>query len=158
MALPERQNTMEDNSLENKLYVGNLAYATTESDLRLMFAQAGAVMAVEVIKDHASGQSKGFGFVTMGSAAEAKAAISLFHATDLAGRTLTVNLSRKRENSRPPANRAGASGPAKKSAQTRPSRKPGPAVGGYQSRYSAFGDSNTNAPTRPRRRGGSQRH
>ncbi len=65
--------------MENRLYVGNLAYSTTEDDLRTLFAQAGTVASVALIKDRVSGQSKGFAFVEMGNQAEAQKAISMFN-------------------------------------------------------------------------------
>ncbi len=146
--------------MDTKLYVGNLAYATTESEIRHLFAQAGKVIAVDLIKDQASGQSKGFAFVTMSTPAEAQAAIGRFHQQALAGRALTVNPAQKREapagqpQSRFSAFGAGVSGPGRKPAGRKPG---GPVVGGYQSRYSAFGDRN-DAPPQPRRRGGTPRH
>jgi len=90
-AAPEREVKME-----TRLYVGNLAKSTTEDELRALFAQAGTVSAVDVIKDRDSGQSKGFAFVTMGDAAEAEKAISMFNAYSLAERELKVNIARPR--------------------------------------------------------------
>ncbi len=83
--------------MEKRLYVGNLAYATTEDDLRTLFAQAGTVQTVDIIKDRDSGRSKGFGFVEMSSQAEAQKAVSMFNAYRLADRELTVNIARPRE-------------------------------------------------------------
>lgn len=83
--------------MEVKLYVGNLSYATTEDDLRSLFAQAGTVKSVALIKDRDTGRSKGFAFVEMDTQAEAQKAISLFHGTQLQERALTVNLARPRE-------------------------------------------------------------
>lgn len=83
--------------MDVKLYVGNLAYATTEDELRTLFAQAGTVASVAVIKDRDTGQSKGFAFVEMSTQAEAQKAISQFNATNLQDRALTVNLARPRE-------------------------------------------------------------
>jgi RNA recognition motif-containing protein len=83
--------------MEVKLYVGNLTYSTTEDELRAMFAQAGAVTSVALIKDRDTGQSKGFAFVEMTSQAEAQKAISMFNGKDLNGRDLTVNMARPRE-------------------------------------------------------------
>jgi len=83
--------------MEVKLYVGNLSYATSEDDLRTLFAQAGTVASVAVIKDRDSGQSKGFAFVEMSTQAEAEKAIAQFNAKDFQDRALTVNLARPRE-------------------------------------------------------------
>jgi len=83
--------------MEARLYVGNLAFATTEAELRTLFAQAGNVSACDVITDRVSGQSKGFAFVTMSSQSEAQKAISMFNAFSLNDRQLTVNMARPRE-------------------------------------------------------------
>jgi RNA recognition motif-containing protein len=87
--------------MNEKLYVGNLSYSTTENDLRELFAQAGTVNSCELIKDRDSGQSKGFAFVTMGSQAEAEKAISQFNGKPLDNRALTVNVAKPREERRP---------------------------------------------------------
>ena len=83
--------------MEVKLYVGNLAYSTTEDELRTLFAQAGTVVSVAVIKDRDTGNSKGFAFVEMASQADAQKAISMFNSYRLNERTLTVNPARPRE-------------------------------------------------------------
>ncbi len=83
--------------MDVKLYVGNLSYSTTEEDLRALFAQAGAVASVALIKDRDTGKSKGFAFVEMGTQAEAQKAITMFNAFKLENRTLVVNLARPRE-------------------------------------------------------------
>jgi RNA recognition motif-containing protein len=83
--------------MESKLYVGNLAFSTTEEELRTMFAQAGTVKSVAIIKDRDTGRSKGFGFVEMETQAEAQAAITMFKETKLQDRILTVNLAKPRE-------------------------------------------------------------
>jgi RNA recognition motif-containing protein len=84
--------------MEVKLYVGNLAYSTTEDDLRVLFAQAGNVASVDVIKDRDTGQPKGFAFVTMGTQAEAQKAITMFNEFSLGDRALKVNTARPRED------------------------------------------------------------
>jgi RNA recognition motif-containing protein len=95
--------------MDNKLYVGNLPFSTTEEDLRTLFAQAGAVVSVSLIKDRETGRSRGFAFVEFGSQAEAEKAVSLFNNTQLDNRTLKVNLARPREENtkfrRPGGNR-----------------------------------------------------
>lgn len=97
--------------METKLYVGNLAYSTTEEDLRKLFTQAGTVASVALIKDRETGRSKGFAFVEMSSQSEVEQAIKLFHGTDFNERPLTVNIARPKEerpstgyNSRPQGN------------------------------------------------------
>ena len=83
--------------MEVKLYVGNLSYATREEELRTLFAQAGTVTSVALIKDRDTGSSKGFAFVEMTTQAEAQNAISMFHNYQLGERPLTVNMARPRE-------------------------------------------------------------
>ena len=82
----------------SKLYVGNLSYNTTSSDLEQLFAQHGTVSSAEVIQDRDTGRSKGFGFVQMGSDDEAQAAISALNGQQHDGRALTVNEARPRED------------------------------------------------------------
>jgi RNA recognition motif-containing protein len=84
--------------MEAKLYVGNLPFTTDDGDLQTLFAQAGTVTSAQVIKDRASGRSKGFGFVEMSSGDEAQSAINMFHGKDFNGRAMTVNLARPRED------------------------------------------------------------
>jgi RNA recognition motif-containing protein len=83
--------------MESKLYVGNLSYSTTEDDLRTLFAQAGTVSSVALIKDRDSGQSKGFAFVEMSNQVEAEKAISMFNGRQVGDRELKVNMARPRE-------------------------------------------------------------
>ena len=75
----------------SKIYVGGLPYSTSEQELSDLFAQHGAVQSAKVITDKYTGQSRGFGFVEMGSDAEAQAAIQALNGTELGGRSLTVN-------------------------------------------------------------------
>jgi RNA recognition motif-containing protein len=77
-----------------KLYVGNLAYAITDSDLQRLFEPHGTVQSAQVIIDRDTGRSKGFGFVEMGSDAEAQAAITALNGSEVEGRNLTVNEAR----------------------------------------------------------------
>ena len=74
-----------------KLYVGNLGYTVTDSELEQMFAAHGTVQSAQVVMDRDSGRSKGFGFVEMGSDQEAQAAIAALNSKEVGGRTLTVN-------------------------------------------------------------------
>ncbi len=80
-----------------KLYVGNLAYSISDSDLQAMFEAHGAVQSAQVIMDRDTGRSKGFGFVEMGSDAEAQAAIAAMNGKEIEGRSLTVNEARPKE-------------------------------------------------------------
>ncbi len=81
----------------SKLYVGNLSFKTTESELKSLFSAAGTVTEAALVTDRDTGNSRGFAFVTMSSDAEAQAAISQFSGKDLGGRSLTVNEARPRE-------------------------------------------------------------
>lgn len=83
--------------MDNKLYVGNLPFSTTEEELRTMFSQAGTVVSVSLIKDRDTGRSRGFAFVELSNQAEAEKAVGLFNNTPLDNRTLKVNLARPRE-------------------------------------------------------------
>jgi RNA recognition motif-containing protein len=80
--------------MNRKLYVGNLAYETTEADLETLFAESGSVESVRVMRDMATGRARGFAFVEMASEADAQAAIDQLHEKAFAGRTLTVNEAR----------------------------------------------------------------
>ena len=79
-----------------KLYVGNMSYDVSSSDLEQLFAPHGEVQSAEVINDRATGRSKGFGFVEMGSDQEAQAAIAALNGKDHNGRALTVNEAKPR--------------------------------------------------------------
>ncbi len=81
----------------SKLYVGNLSYSVTSSDLQTMFEKHGTVSSAEVINDRDTGRSKGFGFVQMGSDDEAQAAIAALSGQESDGRALTVNEAKPRE-------------------------------------------------------------
>jgi hypothetical protein len=81
----------------NKLYVGNLAYSIRDEDLQQAFAQFGSVTSAKVMMDRDTGRSKGFGFVEMGSDAEAQAGINGMNGQALDGRALVVNEARPRE-------------------------------------------------------------
>jgi RNA recognition motif-containing protein len=83
--------------MDVKLYVGNLPYDTTEDAIREMFTEFGAVTSVALIKDRATGYSKGFGFVEMSSQKEAQNAISALNGKTVGDRQLTVNFAKPRE-------------------------------------------------------------
>ncbi|NLF72446.1 MAG: RNA-binding protein [Candidatus Anammoximicrobium sp.] len=80
------------------IYVGNLSYNATEDDLRQAFAQFGDVSSVSVIKDRETGRPRGFAFVEMPDEAQAKQAIENINNTEIAGRRVTVNEARPRED------------------------------------------------------------
>jgi RNA recognition motif-containing protein len=83
--------------METKLYVGNLAYETSESDLQPLFEESGTVKSIQIIKDRDTGRSKGFGFVEMTTQEEAQNAVKALNAKDVNGRPLKVNLAKPRE-------------------------------------------------------------
>lgn len=80
--------------MANKLFVGGLAWATTDDSLRQLFSQAGTVVSATIIMDRDSGRSKGFGFVEMSSDAEALEAIKMYNGYELDGRKIVVNEAR----------------------------------------------------------------
>jgi RNA recognition motif-containing protein len=81
----------------SKIYVGGLPYSTTEQELSDLFGAHGAVQSARIITDKFTGKSRGFGFVEMATADEAQKAIAALNATQLGGRTLTVNEARPQE-------------------------------------------------------------
>ena len=81
-----------------KLYVGNLSYEVSSSDLEQLLSPHGTVQSAEVINDRMTGRSKGFGFVEMGSDSEAQAAIEALNGQEHGGRTLTVSEAKPRES------------------------------------------------------------
>ncbi|ATC64389.1 RNA-binding protein [Nibricoccus aquaticus] len=83
--------------MTSKLYVGNLPFNTTAQELQDLFTDAGAVSAVDLIFDKFTGRSRGFAFVNMASPEDAQRVIEKFHGFDMAGRALTVNEARPRE-------------------------------------------------------------
>src|SRR5690606_13345283 len=85
----------------NKLYVGNLPYTVRDGDLQQSFSEFGSVTSAKVMMERDTGRSKGFGFVEMGSDAEAQAAIQGMNGQSLGGRSVTVNEARPME-ARPP--------------------------------------------------------
>jgi RNA recognition motif. (a.k.a. RRM, RBD, or RNP domain) len=93
----------------NKLYVGNLPYSVRDSDLEQAFSQFGAVSSAKVMMERDTGRSKGFGFVEMGSDAEAQAAINGMNGQPLGGRSVVVNEARPME-SRPRSGGYGGGG------------------------------------------------
>jgi len=89
-----------------KLFVGNLAFSVTENDLQDAFAPHGTVIEANLMLDRATGRSRGFAFITMGSDEEAQKAINALNGKELSGRALTVNIARPREE-RPPGGGGG---------------------------------------------------
>lgn len=84
--------------MSTKLYVGNLAFQTTNQQLEDLFAQAGTVQSASVVEDRETGRSRGFAFVEMSTNAEAAAAIDQLNGKELGGRALKVNEAKPREN------------------------------------------------------------
>jgi RNA recognition motif-containing protein len=97
-------------SENNKLYVGNLPFASTAQDLEALFGQVGTVSVVEIIFDKFTGRSRGFAFVTMGSGDEAEKAVEKFHGHQIEGRALAVNIARPREERAPRSGGFGGGG------------------------------------------------
>lgn len=95
--------------MAKKLYVGGLAYSSTEATMREFFAQAGTVTSASVIMDRDTGRSKGFGFVEMSSDEEASTAISTLNGKELDGRKLTVSEAKPRTERPAGGNRGGYS-------------------------------------------------
>ena len=83
--------------MSRKLYVGNLPYQVGEADLQALFAQAGSVESVMVMRDQMTGRTRGFAFVEMSTDEEAQKAINDLNAKDFGGRSLTVNEARPKE-------------------------------------------------------------
>jgi cold-inducible RNA-binding protein len=90
--------------MSRKLYVGNLPYEVGETDLQALFAQAGSVESVTVMRDQMTGRARGFAFVEMSTDEEAQKAINDLNAKEFGGRNLTVN------EARPKADRSGGGG------------------------------------------------
>jgi RNA recognition motif-containing protein len=86
--------------MERKLYVGNLSYSTQDDELREAFGEFGAVVSANIVVDHETGRSRGFGFVEMSSVDEAASAIESMNGTQLDGRTIKVNEARPRNKHR----------------------------------------------------------
>lgn len=84
--------------MQNKLYVGNLSFEATQSDIEAAFGAFGKVESVNLITDRETGRPRGFGFVEMASEAEAEAAVAGLDGTESNGRRLTVNIAKPREN------------------------------------------------------------
>jgi RNA recognition motif-containing protein len=91
------RHTDQGNTMENRLYVGNLSYSMRDDTLQQSFSPFGHVVSAKVMMERDSGRSKGFGFVEMGSPAEAQAAIQGMSGKEVDGRALTVNLARPME-------------------------------------------------------------
>jgi cold-inducible RNA-binding protein len=81
-----------------KLYVGNLAFQTSNQDLEQLFSQAGTVESASIVEDRETGRSRGFGFVEMATKEEGDAAIAQFNGKEVNGRNLNVNEAKPREN------------------------------------------------------------
>lgn len=106
-----------------KIYVGNLSYNVTESDLEQKFEEFGTVTSVNILKDNQTGKPKGFGFIEMADDSEAKTAIEEMNGKDFMGREIKVDKANERPN-RPRGGRGGFGG------QRRGGRRPGSSGGG----------------------------
>ena len=95
---------------ENKLYVGNLSFNTTDDALAQLFADHGTVTSASVVTDRETGRSRGFGFVEMTTDQEAQNAIKALNGTMVEGRSLTVNLAKPREDRGGRGGRGGGGG------------------------------------------------
>lgn len=96
--------------MATKLFVGSLAYSTTDQELEEFFASVGQVTSAKVIVDRDTNRSKGFGFVEMSNDDEAKAAIDQLNGKELSGRTISVSEARPREERRPSYGGGGGGG------------------------------------------------
>lgn len=85
--------------MNTRLFVGNLSFSVTDKALSDLFAQAGSVKEAKVVMDKFTGRSRGFGFVTLATEAEAEKAIALFHGVGAGGRALVVSEARPRDGS-----------------------------------------------------------
>jgi len=83
---------------QNRIYVGNLSFQSTEADIEACFAAYGTVKSVDVIMDRETGRPRGFAFIEMGTDAEAQAAVEALDGHELDGRALKVNIARPRES------------------------------------------------------------
>jgi RNA recognition motif-containing protein len=95
--------------MNNKLYVGNISFNTSDRDLQDAFDEFGTALEVHLVTDRATGRPRGFGFVTMSTEEEAQAAIEGLNGKTIDGRALTVNIARPRED-RPPGGGGGGGG------------------------------------------------
>lgn len=95
--------------MNNKLFVGNLSFQTTENELQDAFAAHGTVMEANLMVDRMTGRPRGFGFVTMSTPEEAQKAIDALNGSQIGGRAITVNIARPREE-RPPGGGGGGGG------------------------------------------------
>jgi len=97
-------------SNNNKLFVGNVSFDTTENDLQDSFAAHGTVIEANLMMDRATGKPRGFGFVTMSTDEEAQAALTALNGKSVGGRALTVNVARPREERAPGGGRSSYGG------------------------------------------------
>ncbi len=141
----------------NKLYVGNLAYSVRDNDLEQAFGQFGTVTSAKVMMERDTGRSKGFGFVEMGSEAEAQAAINGMNGQALGGRSIVVNEARPMEP-RPPRS-AGGYGGGGSAGYGSGGRREGGGGGGYGGSDSGGNDGGFRSPygSGPRGGGGGRR-
>jgi len=84
--------------MENKLFVGNISWDATDDSLRELFADFGEVLSARIVMDKFTNKSRGFGFIEMGTAEEAQAAIEALNDKDFLGRPISVNVARPKED------------------------------------------------------------
>jgi cold-inducible RNA-binding protein len=96
--------------MAQKLFVGGIAFATTNEKLRELFTQSGTVMSATVVTDQSTGQSRGFGFVEMSTSDEADKAVQQLNGRDLDGRSLKVEISKPKTNGGGGGSRGGGGG------------------------------------------------
>jgi RNA recognition motif-containing protein len=141
----------------NKLYVGNLPYSVRDNDLQQAFSQFGTVTSAKVMMERDTGRSKGFGFVEMGSDAEAQAAINGMNGQPLGGRSVVVNEARPME-ARPPRSGGGYGGGGGGGGYAGGRREGGGGYGGAGSGNEGGGDGGFRSPYgNPRGGGGGRR-
>jgi RNA recognition motif-containing protein len=116
--------------MNTKLYVGNISYQTTDSDLQDLFGQYGAVAEVDIIMDKFTNRPRGFAFVTMASVEDAQRAVENLHGKELDGRNITVNEARAKEDRPARSGSGGGRGPRKSFGGDRERRG-----GGHRDRY-----------------------
>jgi len=114
--------------MENKLFVGNLAWATAEGDLESLFGEAGKVESVQVMRDKFTGRARGFAFVTMSNDDEAQQAIRRFEGFNFMGRPLKVNVARPLDDSQS----SGGRPPSRGGFSKRPGGGGGRSQGGFR--------------------------
>ena len=136
--------------MNTKIYVGNIAFQTTESDLKTLFSQAGDVVSVKILKDQQTGQSRGFGFVTMPTEAEGKAAVAQMNGSDLKGYNVNVEEARSKPTVPSFGGASRRGGPRGRGRPGGDRRGGGGGGGGFRGRGERGGDRGERGGGRPR--------